>query len=107
MRWRIERVGRASRGVARRKAAPYVLGHPPVTRAVAYALCLVGLVILNPAAQSPRSFTVVEATIADMQKAMAEGRVTSHDLVQQSLTRIALYEDQLNAIITVNRHALQ
>jgi amidase len=87
MRWRIKRVGRV--------------------RAAACALCLVGLVILNPAAQSPRSFTVVEATIADMQKAMAEGRVTSHDLVQQSLTRIALYEDQLNAIITVNRHALQ
>ena len=93
--------------LARRKAAPYVLGYLPLARAATCALCLVGLVILNPAAQSSRSFTVVEATIADMQKAMADGRVTSHDLVQQSLTRIALYEDQLNAVITVNRHALE
>ncbi|MBI4886319.1 MAG: amidase [Acidobacteria bacterium] len=42
-----------------------------------------------------------------MQQAMAEGRVTSRQLVEQSLTRIALYEDQLNAIITVNRRALE
>ncbi|OFW05930.1 MAG: hypothetical protein A3I61_06535 [Acidobacteria bacterium RIFCSPLOWO2_02_FULL_68_18] len=41
-----------------------------------------------------------------MQRAMAEGRVTSRELVQESLTRIALYEDQLNAVITVNRRAL-
>jgi amidase len=67
---------------------------------------VVGLAILTPTAQS-HSFSVVDATIADMQTAMAEGRVTSRDLVQQSLTRIALYEDQLNAVITVNRHALQ
>jgi amidase len=42
-----------------------------------------------------------------MQQAMADGRVSSRDLVQQSLTRIALYEDQLNAVITVNRRALE
>jgi amidase len=41
-----------------------------------------------------------------MQQAMAQHRVTSRQLVEQSLTRIALYEDQLNAIIAVNRHAL-
>ena len=58
-------------------------------------------------AQSPRPFSVVEATIADMQKAMADGRATSRDIVQQSLTRIALYEDRLNAVIAVNPRALQ
>ncbi len=42
-----------------------------------------------------------------MQQAMTEGRVTSRELVQQSLTRIALYEDQLNAVISVNRRALE
>src|SRR5689334_25193902 len=57
-------------------------------------------------AQSRPSFTVVEASIADMRRAMEQGRVTSRDLVQQSLTRIALYEDTLNAIITVNGKAL-
>jgi amidase len=51
-------------------------------------------------------FSVVEATIADMRRAMEQRRVTSHDLVQQSLTRIALHEDRLNAIITLNPNAL-
>jgi len=58
-----------------------------------------------PSAQSP-PFTVVEAGITEMQQAMTAGRVTSRELVQQSLTRIALYEDQLNAAISVNRRAL-
>jgi amidase len=61
---------------------------------------------LTPSAQTP-PFSVVEASIAEMQQAMIEGRVTSRELVQQSLTRIALYEDQLNAVISVNRRALE
>ena len=48
------------------------------------------------AAATKRPFTVVEATIPDMQAAMKAGRVTSRELVQQSLTRIAYYEDRLN-----------
>jgi amidase len=64
------------------------------------------------AAQSPRlavkqSFSVIEASIGEMQTAMAEGRVTSREIVLQYLTRIATYEDKLNAIITVNPHALE
>src|SRR5438477_13191059 len=51
-------------------------------------------------------FSVVEATIPEMQKAMAEKRVTSRELVMQSLARIATYEDKLHAVITVNPHAL-
>ncbi len=51
-------------------------------------------------------FTVVEASIADMQKAMEEGRVTSRQLVEQYLQRIALYEDKLNAVMSVNQNAL-
>ena len=51
-------------------------------------------------------FSVFEASIADMQAAMKDGRTTSHDIVQQYLTRIALYEDKLNAAITVNPNAL-
>src|SRR6266550_2028736 len=57
-------------------------------------------------AAQPRKFSVVEASIADMQRALQQRRVTSRELVQQSLTRIALYEDRLNAIIYVNPHAL-
>jgi amidase len=41
-----------------------------------------------------------------MQKALEEGRVTSRQLVEQYLQRIALYEDKLNAVMTVNQNAL-
>ena len=57
-----------------------------------------------PAAGQP--FTVVEATIREMQVAMERGRITSREIVLQYLTRIATYEDKLNAIIMVNPHAL-
>ena len=53
------------------------------------------------------AFTVVEATIPEMRAAMQQGRVTSHQIVQQYLTRIALYEDRLHAAITVNPKALE
>jgi amidase len=61
------------------------------------------------AAQSRNAppFNVVEATIPQMQAAMTEGRITSRELVQLHLARIALYEDRLNAVITVNPRALQ
>ncbi|MDG2283531.1 MAG: amidase family protein [Longimicrobiales bacterium] len=52
------------------------------------------------------SFDVVEATILDMQQAMEDGRVTSRDLVEAHLLRIAIHEDQVNAVITVNKNAL-
>src|ERR1700730_254015 len=52
-----------------------------------------------------QSFSVVEATIPEMQAAMKEGRVTSRELVTQYLLRIALYNSELNALITVNPNA--
>lgn len=58
------------------------------------------------ATQAPAPFTVVEATIAGMRTAMEQRRTTSREIVLQSLARIATYEDQLNAIVTVNPHAL-
>ena len=54
-----------------------------------------------------KSFTVVEASIPEMRAAMEQGRVTSHELVTQYLTRIAMYEDLLHAVITVNSNALK
>ena len=54
----------------------------------------------------PRPFSVVEATIPEMQAAMKEKRVTSRELVTQYLLRIALYNRRLNAVITVNPKAL-
>ena len=49
-----------------------------------------------------RPFNVVEADIPDIQQALTEGRLTSRQLVVEYLTRIALYEDRLKAIMIVN-----
>jgi amidase len=80
-------------------------------------LSLAGILVLAAAAaacaQAPTikapgtPFSVVEATIPEMQKAMEEGRVTSRQIVEQYLVRIALYNDTLNATVTVNPKALQ
>jgi amidase len=51
------------------------------------------------------NFNVVEATIPEMQAAMAAGRVTSKDLVAAYLARIAQYEPLLNAVVSVNQNA--
>src|SRR5262245_40989140 len=63
------------------------------------------LALLSCAARG--EFNVVEASIMDMQRAMANGGVTSRELVQQYLTRIALYDKKLNAVMTVNPNALR
>ena len=55
----------------------------------------------------PQPFSVVEATIPEMRLALEKGRVTSRQIVLQYLPRIAMYEDQLNAAITVNPNALE
>ena len=55
---------------------------------------------------SPAPFTVVEASVADLRTAMEQRRITSREIVLQYLTRIATYEDRINAIITVNPNAL-
>jgi amidase len=57
-------------------------------------------------AQVRQPFNVVEASIPEMQRAMKEGRVTSHELVAAHLVRIGLYEDKLHCIITVNPNVL-
>ncbi len=51
-------------------------------------------------------FDIVEATIPEMRTAMEEGRITSRELVEAHLLRIALYEERLNAVISVNANAL-
>src|SRR4029077_18067516 len=61
----------------------------------------------GPSAAARKPFTVVEATIPEMRIAMEQGRVTSRQLVQQYLVRIATYEDRLHAAIHVNPDALK
>src|SRR3989442_3543500 len=54
-----------------------------------------------------KPFSVVETGIPELQKALADGRLTSRQVVIEYLTRIAIYEDQLKAIITVNPRVLE
>src|SRR5215510_192280 len=75
------------------------------TKGLILALAAVAAVAAAPSA--PSRFTVVEASITDLQRALQQRRMTSRELVQQSLTRIALYEDRLNAIIYVNPRVLE
>ena len=78
--------------------------------AVASALLVLAITLTTSAATKPvakKPFNVVEASISDMQAALKEGRVTSHELVLQYLIRIATYEDKLHAAITVNPNALK
>ena len=74
-------------------------------RATITLALLVSAFALAPAGQ--QRFSVVEATIPAMQAAMARGQVTSRQLVEQYLMRIAIYEDKLNAVLAVNPAALQ
>jgi len=74
-------------------------------RYLAIAL-LTGAVII--AAQTkPQSFSVIEASIPEMQRAMEQGRVTSQELVRQYLERIEKYDSRVHATVTVNRNALR
>jgi amidase len=79
-----------------------------------FCLFIAALLMPSILAQAPRRpalptppFSIVEATITDMRAAMEQGRVTSRELVQQSLTRVALYEEKLNGVIAVNPRALE
>ena len=65
------------------------------------------LLFLSGVLYGQRPFTVVEATIADMRTAMVQKRVTSRELVNQYLIRIAVYDHRLHAAITVNPNALK
>src|SRR5260221_5980157 len=61
----------------------------------------------KPAAAAGKPFTVVEATIPEMQAALKSGRVTSREIVRQYLQRIGLFEEVLHAAITVNPQPLE
>jgi amidase len=64
------------------------------------------MLLLAPPPPPGEPFSVREATIAEMRAALEQKRVTSRELVLQSLARIAAYEDRLNAVITVNSNAI-
>lgn len=62
-----------------------------------------------PSGATSTAFPLVEATIADVHAALADGRLTCVDLVQGYLDRIDAYDDQgpaLQSVLTVNPDAL-
>jgi amidase len=79
----------------------------PRTLIVGLALSSVLVLEAQTPAPRPAAFSVFEATIPDMQRAMAERRVTSRGLVTQYLTRIGLYDKRINAAISINPRALE
>jgi amidase len=74
--------------------------------AVAATLTLAGGRTRAGAGQAPASISVVEASITDLRRAMADGRTTSRAITAQYLARIARYNGTLNAAITINPRAL-
>jgi amidase len=72
-----------------------------------FAFALFAAIPLALPAQQPRpAFDVAEATIPQLQAALAAGRVTSRELVLLYLARIATYGHTLNAVIAVSPTAL-
>ncbi|MBY0488429.1 MAG: hypothetical protein K2R93_01195 [Gemmatimonadaceae bacterium] len=60
----------------------------------------------KPAAKTAAPFSVVEAGVPELRAALESKRLTSRQLVEQYLARIAMYDHQLKAVISVNPRAL-
>jgi amidase len=65
------------------------------------------LAIGSTLAGQRKPFQLIEATIPEMQAAMASGELSSRELVRQYLVRLAMHEDRLNAALYVNQRALE
>ena len=74
------------------------------------ALALIACCGLMARAQNAYALAVEEASIADIQAAYREGRISTHEIVAACLARIAAYDKKgpyINSIITVNPKALE
>ncbi len=67
----------------------------------------IALILFAGVVYGQKPFTVVEATISDMRTAMEQKRITSRELVNQYLIRIAIYDHTLRAAISINPNALK
>ena len=65
----------------------------PLAGVLILAAAVAACTTSNSSQPTQAPFSVVEKTIPDMQKAMQDGRVTSRQIVEQYLQRIALYEE--------------
>ena len=60
----------------------------------------------SQAVAASSSFDVIEKDIADLQRALRDGKVTSRQLVELYLARIKAYDGAINAFIALNPSAL-
>ncbi len=70
---------------------------------------LLTLILISLKAVAQQAFDVFEASIADLQAAMAAGQISSEQLVEQYIARIEAYDKNgpaLNSIVRVNPEAL-
>ena len=64
----------------------------------------------QPPFGTPQKLQLVEATVLELQLALRSHLITSEQLVQMYLNRIAAYDDagpKLNSFIHINEHALE
>ncbi|WP_053333861.1 amidase family protein [Gemmatimonas phototrophica] len=79
-------------------------------RHLSQALLFAAVTATSANAQPAKPLEVTEATVTQLQQAMAEGRATSVSITRAYLARIAAYDQagpRLNAIIRLNPRALQ
>lgn len=76
------------------------------TAAGGAALMTGSLTLLNPSAQGRTGFPFVEASIVQLQAAMAAGQLTARELVQGYLERIQQLNPTLHAVIETNPNAI-
>ena len=71
-------------------------------------VAIFALLVVASTAQAQKAVEVYEASIADLQRAMSEGRTTSLALVDAYLARIAAYDQRgpaINSLILLNPRA--
>lgn len=71
------------------------------------SVVILALVASRATGQARVEFDLETATVADINRAIDNGALSSERLVRLSLARIRSYEPKLHAIITVNEHALE
>ncbi|MDX2099150.1 MAG: amidase family protein [Leptolyngbyaceae cyanobacterium bins.59] len=80
-----------------------------IAKKIAVGVAAPATFLFLPLAAQAASFTLEDATVASINQAFNAGVISSEQLVQLYLNRIAAYDDQgpaLNSIITVNPNAL-
>jgi len=101
----------ASRRGERSRRGSFALAGRSRRAPVLIAAALSSLTLLFPSSAAAtkvgRGFTLEEATISSIHRAMRDGRLTCRDLVRGYLRRITAYEDDVNAVIAVNGEALR